>query len=443
MGILIILCGIAIGVVLAQKGITKGVSIGGIAVSGSSEQNIDIQLADAKKKIATEKLILTCGNIKKEIPLTDIDGKVDGTALFMKAHQVGKTGTIFYRLYDIVGAAWYGKDIPISITIDKDKLHVLLDDFTEEYALPAQDARAVVRNGAVVLEPSREHLVFNETDLEENILTKMAAGDLEPMEIKASDHKEAQRHTSDLKDIDTILSVYTTEFNSSDTNRNYNIKLAYEKINHQLLLPKDLFSFNNVVGERLAEYGYLDAPVFMDGKLVPDAGGGVCQVSTTLFNSVLLAGLEIESRTPHFAPTGYIPIGRDATVADHYIDFQFTDSLAHGIYIYVEQDADSITIYILGNHSDKKKSVTLNLTDKKVVDYKTITKNDSTIKAAKEIEEGHNGYDVTVTRQVIEPDGQHWSDRIVSQYDPVDTVIKINKQFAGSNTENMATPQEN
>ena len=68
MGILIILCGIAIGVVLAQKGITKGVSIGGIAVSGSSEQNIDIQLADAKKKIATEKLILTCGNIKKKYP---------------------------------------------------------------------------------------------------------------------------------------------------------------------------------------------------------------------------------------------------------------------------------------------------------------------------------------------------------------------------------------
>lgn len=80
-------------------------------------------------------------------------------------------------------------------------------------------------------------------------------------------------------------------------------------------------SFNETVGRRTRDKGYKDAPVYFDNKLVLDAGGGVCQVSTTLFNAALRAGMIIGSRAPHYAPAGYVPVGMDATVADDSLDF--------------------------------------------------------------------------------------------------------------------------
>ena len=91
----------------------------------------------------------------------------------------------------------------------------------------------------------------------------------------------------------------------------------------------------------------------MDGKLVPDAGGGVCQVSTTLFNAVLLAGLAVTERTCHFAPVAYVPIGQDATVADNYLDFCFVNDLSKPVYLCAVYEPGALTMYVLGNREDE------------------------------------------------------------------------------------------
>ena len=107
--------------------------------------------------------------------------------------------------------------------------------------------------------------------------------------------------------------------------RNINIELAAASINNYQLFPGELFSFNRAVGRRTIEKGYELAPIIVGGSVVPGLGGGICQVSSTLYNAVLEAGLEVVERYPHSLPVGYVPPGRDATVSS-YLDFKFRNN---------------------------------------------------------------------------------------------------------------------
>ncbi len=104
-----------------------------------------------------------------------------------------------------------------------------------------------------------------------------------------------------------------------------NIILATASLNNYLLLPGEVFSFNAANGPRTAERGYRPAPVIVGNTVVPGLGGGVCQVSTTLYNALLRADLEVVERYPHSQPVGYVPPGMDATVADT-LDFKFRNN---------------------------------------------------------------------------------------------------------------------
>ncbi|MFC2947391.1 VanW family protein [Virgibacillus sediminis] len=119
------------------------------------------------------------------------------------------------------------------------------------------------------------------------------------------------------------LGSYTTSFRKSNVERSHNIELAAEAINNHVLFPGETFSFNEVVGERTEEKGYERAPVIVRGELTEDIGGGICQVSSTLFNAVDLKGVKIVERYAHSRRVPYVPPGRDATVSWWGPDFVF------------------------------------------------------------------------------------------------------------------------
>ena len=121
------------------------------------------------------------------------------------------------------------------------------------------------------------------------------------------------------------IGAYQTWMGGGNGGRVTNIILAASMLNNYLLLPGDLFSFNQANGPRTAERGYQPAPVIVGNTVVPGLGGGVCQVSSTLYNAVLQAGLEVVERYPHSQPVGYVPPGRDATISD-YLDFKFRNN---------------------------------------------------------------------------------------------------------------------
>jgi vancomycin resistance protein YoaR len=127
-----------------------------------------------------------------------------------------------------------------------------------------------------------------------------------------------------LSDIRSIrIGRYITSFNPRNKKRSNNIQLAVESINNHVVFPGETFSFNSVVGKRTAEKGYEKAKVIVKGEYAEDIGGGICQVSSTLFNAVDSAGLKIVQRFSHSRNVSYIPPGRDATVSWYGPDFEF------------------------------------------------------------------------------------------------------------------------
>ena len=156
--------------------------------------------------------------------------------------------------------------------------------------------------------------------------------------------------TEDIANIDTILGEYTTYYYPG--NRGDNIWLAASAISDKIVKTGWEFSFNTTVGPRSYAAGYYNAPVILNGKTVDGVGGGVCQVSSTLYNAVLLSGLTPTERTPHFFKSGYIGAGRDATVAEGSIDFKFRNDLNHPVYLKTFASGSALTVCVLGTRAD-------------------------------------------------------------------------------------------
>lgn len=143
------------------------------------------------------------------------------------------------------------------------------------------------------------------------------------------------------------LNEYTTFYRESNRERSHNIFLSTEAINNHVIFPGETFSFNEVVGERTKERGYLKAPVIVKGEFTEDIGGGICQVSSTLYNAVdLQQYIEIVERYSHSRTVPYVPPGRDATVSWWGPDFVFKNNHHHPILIRATAKHGAISIQI-------------------------------------------------------------------------------------------------
>ncbi|GLB59993.1 VanW family protein [Cytobacillus sp. NCCP-133] len=129
------------------------------------------------------------------------------------------------------------------------------------------------------------------------------------------------------------IGQYVTYFNPSNTTRSHNIELAADAINNYVVFPGETFSFNRAVGRRTKEKGYMRAPVIVRGELSEDIGGGICQVSSTLFNAVDRAGVKVLERYSHSKKVPYVPPGRDATVSWYGPDFTFKNRYSYPLLI--------------------------------------------------------------------------------------------------------------
>lgn len=150
------------------------------------------------------------------------------------------------------------------------------------------------------------------------------------------------------------LGTQTTSFKSSGSNRVNNIALAAKKIDGVILNPGEEFSYNGTVGQRTESAGFKKAGAYANGKVVQELGGGICQVSSTLYCSVLYANLEITDRTCHYFPVDYLPAGLDATVSWKSPDFKFKNNRDYPIKISAKCDTSkkTLTVEIWGTNVD-------------------------------------------------------------------------------------------
>lgn len=228
-----------------------------------------------------------------------------------------------------------------------------------------------------------------------------------------------------------MLGTFSTTYNTSNQNRITNLELASEKINGTIILPGETFSYNKVVGERTIANGYKEATVYADGKVVNGIGGGICQLSSTLYNAVLYANLEITSRSNHRFLTSYVTAGRDATVSWGTIDFCFKNTRSYPIKITSEVRNGVVTTSIYGIKEEKEYEVVIESKITEVIPYSTKYVKDSTLKEDEEeiVQYGANGAK-SETYKIIKYNGIVVSKEQISSdtYSPLERIIKKGKE---------------
>lgn len=155
----------------------------------------------------------------------------------------------------------------------------------------------------------------------------------------------------------TLRSKFSTSYSSSSDARKNNVSRALESFNGKIVLPGEEVSFNNTTGSRTAENGYKQANIILNGVYVKGSGGGVCQASTTLYNALVLADVEILEVNHHSLPASYVPLSFDAMVSEGYSDLVFKNSLKAPIYIKTYHDEDNVYVEIYGQPFENGESI--------------------------------------------------------------------------------------
>lgn len=225
-----------------------------------------------------------------------------------------------------------------------------------------------------------------------------------------------------------LLGSYSTTFSTSNVNRSTNIRLATQKINGTVIMPGETFSYNQVVGQRTAAAGFKSAAVYSGGEVTTGIGGGICQVSSTLYNSVLLANLEIVERYNHGFNPGYVPAGRDATVSWGGPDFKFKNSRDYPVKIIANVSGGTISIQVFGLKSDNEYEVEIESYITQYIKYKTIQKQDATLTkgTTKVLQSGSNGCKAVAYR-ILKQNGEVVSKTLLSNdtYNPHNKIVAV------------------
>ena len=226
---------------------------------------------------------------------------------------------------------------------------------------------------------------------------------------------------------DCVIGTFSTNYSSSSPNRKENIRLASANINGKILNPGEVFSFNDIVGPRTADAGYKVAHVYSGSKVVDGIGGGICQVSSTLYNAVVFADLEIVYRTNHSLPVSYVPLGRDATVSYGTIDFKFKNNKETPVKLEVLADGSNLTVNIYGRKKYLKDiSIETAITGSRQYST-TVIKDDTMYEDERKVEErGTNGTN-TQSYKVIKENGEVVSRTPLakSSYSPTTQVERV------------------
>ena len=286
---------------------------------------------------------------------------------------------------------------------------------------------AAAADGSVHVVPARSGIALDVPRSAARILAaaERPAGRVAPLALVASEPRLTTAEAQGLGITGTVA-TYSTVY-GGDPNRIHNVQLVAHLVDRKLVAPGSTFSFNGATGERSAAKGFLEAPVIINGELQTGLGGGVCQVSTTVFNAAYEAGLPITARTNHALYISHYPLGRDATVNYPDTDLKFVNDTGHWLQVRTFVGSYSLTVALYGAPQHRRVETTaapLRVLSPPPVE-KTI---DATLKPGTTVvdESGVPAQATSVERKVYSPSGALLSDSTwYSSYRSEPRVIRV------------------
>lgn len=384
-----------------------GVQVMGEDLGGMTSREVETFLQEQEAVFARQDFQVQVGEEARTFTAAEAGVSLDVPGMTGQVLSRGNRGNLPQRMTERYQLSRRGESVPLVLKQDQERLDEFLDDLAREVEQEPVSARFEVEEGEVKIVPSEAGRALERDDSRRNLLQSLSRLEQEPVELSIVE-AEPEYTTEELEamEIDHRRASYSTNFYAGASNRNHNIGLAAEALKGRILRPGEALSFNETVGPRTSEAGFLHAPVIVDGEMEPGLGGGVCQVSSTLYNAGLLGNLEIKEQRGHSLTVGYVPLGRDATVVYGAIDLQLKNSLDHDVFFWTSVDSNSITIELYGQ--DTGEEVTINTSVNSVIGPSEKREQTSELpRGETRVErQGSSGYVVSATRVITYPDGR-------------------------------------
>lgn len=378
--------------------VPEGVTVNGMELGGMTVKAAEEKLQQYVDEVCGGAVTLSVNGDEVTILYKDFDMHVADSTVIQDICQIGVNGNLIKRYKELSDVKNNKAEYTLNFEYDHDKLKELVDEDTAEYNKDAQNASLVRHSGEFIITDDVTGMKVDidaTTKAVEEALGDGWDGSSQKLDATVEDVKAD--HTSDeLKQVTDLLGGYSTDYSSSSDNRIANIANGASLIDETVVYPGDTFSFLNHVTPFTASNGYYEATGYSAGRVVPSIGGGICQVSSTMYNAVLRAELEVVERSNHGLTVGYVPLGADATVAEGSVDFRFRNNLDAPIYIEAYTYGGEIYVNIYGHEtrSSNRSIEFYSVTDKTIEPGEdVITKDDTQPDGWQEVtQSAHNGY---------------------------------------------------
>ena len=382
--------------------ILNGVTCDGMSVGGMTK-------AEAKKLIESH---------MKEIHKENITLYVDEEKTDVKIESLG-------------AMADADKTVEEAYALDKAKFKKNVKKATKKIITEPRNASVKHKNGKFVVVKEKTGYTLNMDETFANFKKSVESG---KSKAKLDVVKQKAKYTSkDMAQIKDVLGTYTTEYGGSPYGRKVNVANGASKINGSIVYPGETLSVYKTVSPFTKENGYALAGSYENGQTVQTYGGGICQVSTTLYNAVIRAELKIVERFPHSMTVHYVPRSADAAIAGTHKDMKFKNTFDTPIYIEGKANGSTITFTIYGKKKDPKRTVEFLSETTNIKESTESTVEDATLPAGQKVVQsyGHTGYSARLWK-IVKVNGKQVSKKVfnTSTYMSTPTVYRVGTKKA-------------
>ncbi len=432
-----------LALLLSEQHVYTGVRLAGLEMGGRSQHQVEWLVSGWRQDYRQRKLLLSHGGRQVEISANELELELDAARSAEVVWQYGRSGNIVERIGNIIQASREGKDFWPEFKYREDRLNAIIDEWASRLDRPAKNAYLSVVAGGMVKDETGFRV--KRDALRNRIIEAFSRGDVRELEVAVEEIRpEVTQEDLALAGTLHLWGSFVTRFNSNDLNRSENVMLAAKAIDGFLLKPGSEFSFNQVVGPRETARGFRAAPEIVDGEVVPGIGGGICQVSSTLYNAVLLSGLSIKERTNHAKPLSYVEMGRDATVVYGALDFRFINDSDSPLLLRSEIVGNRLYVGFFGKAPLMKQFELISL-ERELVAPNVVEKTDKTLAPGEiRIEKaGGPGWRIRTLR-LIKENGKTVAREDMGKdfYWPDDKVVKIGPAIKEPETETVKPAED-
>lgn len=470
LSIIIIFLSIVVCYNIFYKKIFSNIYIAGVDVSNLTKEEAINKLNSEIENVLNQEILIQYDGKESKIKPSDLGVKYNIENVVEEAYRIGRIGNIFENNINMVKTFFSDTNIDLSYEYEEEKLDNFINEINSQFSslVPSSyeilEDKVIIKKGNRGIEVKADELKTSLLESINNrsfepiqvgvIVSEPAAIDIEkiynevykapvdayystdPFEVHESedgldfdisldeakalletDQEQYEIKLKVLKPSVTtdqigneafpdLLATCTTTYITSKVGRTTNLKLASSKINGYVLMPGETFSYNDVVGERTIEAGFQMAGVYSGGQEVEGLGGGICQISSTLYNIVVKSNLEIVERENHLFLAGYLPAGQDATVVYGSIDFRFKNTRDYPVKIVSTVDGGYITMKMYGLKEENEPTITFETVYHQTLYPKTVYQDTTTLAPGqtKVQSSGRNGCKST-TYKVVKQNG--------------------------------------